>query len=44
MVPDSFTHGTAEQRREWLLRGYNSGDPKQCDTFGGIESRDPRQQ
>lgn len=32
-VPDSFTHGTAEQRREWLMRGFNSGDMAQCDTF-----------
>lgn len=32
-VPDSFTHGTAEQRQEWLMRGFNSGDMAQCDTF-----------
>lgn len=32
-VPDSFTHGSAEQRREWLMRGFNSGDMAQCDTF-----------
>jgi hypothetical protein len=35
-VPDSFTHGTAEQRREWLRRGYDSGDMKACDTFGSM--------
>ena len=32
-VPDSFTHGTAEERKTWFMRGYNSGDIKSCDTF-----------
>jgi hypothetical protein len=31
--PDSFTHGSAAQRQEWLMRGFNSGDMAQCDTF-----------
>jgi uncharacterized protein len=35
VVPESFTHGTSAQRMEWLQRGFKSGDPAQCDTFGG---------
>lgn len=31
--PDSFTHGTSEQRRTWFERGYESASPAQCDTF-----------
>lgn len=31
---DSFTHGSAEQRSSWYRRGFESGDPKACDTFG----------
>ena len=34
VVPDSFTHGSAAQRQEWLMRGFDSGDMRQCDTFG----------
>lgn len=33
VVPDSFTHGTAEQRVRWFRRGFDSGDPARCDTF-----------
>ena len=30
---DSFTHGSAAQRESWFRKGFDSGDPKQCDTF-----------
>lgn len=35
VVPDSFTHGTSEQRQAWFHRGFQTGDPDQCDTFSG---------
>ena len=33
VVPDSFTHGTAEQRMTWFQRGLKDGNPQSCDTF-----------
>ncbi len=33
VVPDSFTHGTSEQRVRWFKRGLQSGDMNRCDTF-----------
>jgi uncharacterized protein len=33
VVPESFTHGSSEQRQQWLQRGLQSGDIRQCDTF-----------
>lgn len=33
VVPESFTHGTSEQRVRWFQRGISSGRPKDCDTF-----------
>lgn len=32
--PASFTHGTSAQRMRWFRRGFDSGDARQCDTFG----------
>ena len=34
VVPDSFTHGSSAQREEWFRRGFQTGDMRQCDTFG----------
>ncbi|MCG9792672.1 KPN_02809 family neutral zinc metallopeptidase [Flavobacterium algicola] len=36
IVPESFTHGTSEQRKYWFMKGYNSGDIKQGNTFDEI--------
>ena len=33
VVPDSFTHGTSEQRLRWFKKGYETGDMRQGDTF-----------
>ena len=33
--PESFTHGSAEQRVQWFRRGFESGKPESCDTFAG---------
>jgi predicted metalloprotease len=33
VVPESFTHGSSEQRMEWLRRGMESGRMEACDTF-----------
>jgi len=32
-VPDSFTHGTSQQRMRWFNQGFSTGEVKQCDTF-----------
>jgi uncharacterized protein len=37
VVPDSFTHGTSEQRVRWFRRGYETGDLRQGDTFSARE-------
>jgi predicted metalloprotease len=33
VVPESFTHGSSEQRMRWFKRGLDSGRPQDCDTF-----------
>jgi predicted metalloprotease len=38
VVPDSFTHGSSEQRRGWFQRGFETGEMEACDTFGASRS------
>jgi len=33
VVPESFTHGSAQQRMRWFKTGFDSGDPRSCNTF-----------
>lgn len=37
IIPDSFTHGTSEQRIYWFNRGFKSGDIRKGDTFADIQ-------
>ncbi|WP_201528335.1 neutral zinc metallopeptidase [Psychrobacter frigidicola] len=36
VTPDSFTHGTSQQRIQWFTRGLESGSVQSCDTFSGV--------
>src|SRR5262249_2733702 len=33
VVPDSFTHGSSEQRQRWFMNGYRGGNVGSCNTF-----------
>ena len=35
VVPESFTHGSAQQRQTWFQRGFDGGNLQSCDTFSG---------
>ncbi|SUS08122.1 hypothetical protein DF3PB_6280001 [uncultured Defluviicoccus sp.] len=37
VVPDSFTHGSSEQRVRWFRRGLEAGKPGACDTFAAAQ-------
>jgi len=34
VAPESWTHGSSEMRVEWFRRGFDTGDPNACNTFG----------
>lgn len=35
VVPESFTHGSSQERMSWFSKGMQTGDMRQCNTFGG---------
>jgi predicted metalloprotease len=35
VTPESWTHGSAEQRQSWFVRGVEGSGPQSCDTFRG---------
>ena len=35
VVPEQWTHGSSEMRTRWFRRGFDSGDPEDCDSFAG---------
>ncbi len=37
VVPDSFTHGSATQRKRWFTTGLTTGTVARCDTFGATQ-------
>ncbi|MEH6451522.1 MAG: neutral zinc metallopeptidase [Psychromonas sp.] len=39
VTPDSFTHGSSEQRVKWFQTGFTTGDIESCDTFTDIASK-----
>lgn len=36
--PESFTHGTSEQRKQWFQRGFETGDANRCNTFDEVQN------
>jgi predicted metalloprotease len=38
VAPESFTHGTSQQRMDWFQRGLQDGDPRACNTFGSASA------
>ena len=37
VVPDSFTHGSSEQRKRWFLNGFQNGTVAACNTFNAAQ-------
>ena len=37
VVPDSFTHGTSEQRKRWFEAGFKAGTVASCNTFAATQ-------
>ena len=42
VAPESFTHGTSQERTAWLRRGLTTGDPARCDTPSAERSTSPQ--
>ena len=38
VVPDAFTHGTSKERKSWFIKGFETGDIEQGNTFAGVKS------